>query len=338
MNEQPITIKSQFDDLVLHGNIYTCPQPKAIVQIIHGMSEHKERYDRFANVLASFGCIVIIADNRGHGQSVNDEIPYGYFAKKNGWMVNLQDIHLFSMHIREMYPHLPFFVIGHSMGSLIAHSYLKRYEDMVDGIIFSAMPAYNNSIPTAKLLASILSSGNKDKKVSKLLVKATDFNKFIKKPQTKFDWISYNQDNINEYINDPLCGFPFTNRGYYDLFDGTQDVYVRKDWRVLKNNLPIFFIVGQDDVCADVASGFKKALNNLASVGYKNIEANIYENMRHEILNEKQRKIVFTDILVWLAKQISIINEKEKQANSIEPEPLEQPNTETSDNQQEDKD
>ena len=70
----------------------------------------------------------------------------------------------------------------------------------------------------------------------------------------------------------------------------------------------------------------------------KNIDANIYENMRHEILNEKQRKIVVTDILVWLAKQISIINEKEKQANSIEPEPLEQPNTETSDNQQEDKD
>ena len=183
---------------------------------------------------------------------------------------------------------------------------------MVDGIIFSAMPAYNNSIPTAKLLASILSSGNKDKKVSKLLVKATDFNKFIKKPQTKFDWISYNQENINEYINDPLCGFPFTNRGYYDLFDGTQDVYVRKDWRVLKNNLPIFFIVGQDDVCADVASGFKKALNNLASVGYKSID--IEED---------------GDFLV---------NEKEKQANSIEPEPLEQPNTETSDNQQEDKD
>ncbi|MGN1398812.1 MAG: alpha/beta fold hydrolase [Erysipelotrichaceae bacterium] len=323
MNEQPISIKSQFDDLILHGNIYTCAQPKAIVQIIHGMSEHKERYDQFANVLASFGCIVIIADNRGHGQSVNENVPLGYFAKKNGWMVNLQDIHLFSMQIREMYPHLPFFVMGHSMGSLIAHSYLKRYEDMVDGIIFSGMPAYNKSVGSGKFLASILSSGKKDKKVSKTLAKAADFNKYLKKPQTKFDWISYNQDNVNEYISDPLCGFPFTSRGYYDLFDGMQDVYVRKDWRVLKTNLPIFFVVGQDDVCADVASGFKRALNNLASVGYKNIEANIYENMRHEILNEKQRKVVFTDLLVWLNKQISLINEKEKTANNIEPEQLE---------------
>lgn len=309
INREEIQIKSESDGLVLYAHLYTCEKPKAIVQIIHGMSEHKERYAQLASVLATYGCIVIIVDNRGHGQSINDKIPLGYFADKNGWLTNLQDIHSFSMLVREKYRHLPFFILCHSMGSLIGHSYLKRYEDELDGAIFSGMPAYNSATNSGKLLASILSSGSKAKKVSKTLVKASDYNKYISKPRTAFDWLSYNQDNVDEYIADPLCGFPFTNKGYYDLLDGMQDVYTRNDWRVLKNNLPIFFVVGQDDPCADVPSGFKKALNHLSKVGYKKIEANIYENMRHEIFNEKQKKVVYTDLLMWLNKQLSMSEE-----------------------------
>ena len=112
------------------------------------------------------------------------------------------------------------------------------------------------------------------------------------------------------YISDPLCGFPFTNRGFYDLLDGMQDVYTRSDWRVLKNQMPILFVVGEDDVCADVGTGFKNALNHLSKVGYNKIEANIYQNMRHEIFNEKEKKIVYKDILTWLSKQLAAIKEK----------------------------
>ena len=97
INREEIQIKSESDGLVLYAHLYTCEKPKAIVQIIHGMSEHKERYSQLASVLATYGCIVIIADNRGHGQSINDKIPLGYFADKNGWLTNLQDIHSFSM-------------------------------------------------------------------------------------------------------------------------------------------------------------------------------------------------------------------------------------------------
>ena len=107
--------------------------------------------------------------------------------------------------------------------------------------------------------------------------------------------------------------FSFTNRGFYDLLDGMQDVYTRSDWRILKKEMPILFVVGEDDVCADVGTGFKHALNHLSKVGYSKIEANIYQNMRHEILNEKEKKIVYKDILTWLSQQLITIREKAQQ-------------------------
>lgn len=306
IKKEKVTLKSQSDDLMLSANVYICENPKAIVQIIHGMAEHKERYEQLANVLATFGCITVVVDNRGHGESVSESVPLGYFADKNGWLINLQDIHMFSLDIREKYRHLPFFILGHSMGALIGHSYLKRYEDIIDGAIFSGMPAYNNKAALAKMLANMM----KPKSVSKLLTDASDYNKFIAKPNTRYDWLSYNTDNVDAYISDPLCGFPFTNRGFYDLLDGMQDVYTRSDWRVLKKQMPILFVVGEDDVCADVGTGFKNALNHLSKVGYSKIEANIYQNMRHEIFNEKEKKIVYKDILTWLSQQLTAMKEK----------------------------
>jgi len=311
LEKQKITLKSSTDDLMLYADLYIPDDPKAVVQIIHGMAEHKERYETLANILATYGCVVLVADNRGHGESINENIPLGYFADKNGWLVNLQDLHNFSMDIMEKYPTLPFYVIGHSMGSLIAHSFIKRYEDMVSGVIFSGMPAYNSATGSAKMLAGCLSNGKGAKKTSKILTGASDFNKEYKHPRTSFDWLSYNVDNVDAYIADPLCGFPFTNRGYYDLLDGMQDVFARNDWRVLKKQLPILFIVGQDDPCADVATGFKKSLNNLSKVGYEKIEAIIYQNMRHEIFNEREKKTVFRDVLTWFNKQIMLSKENQ---------------------------
>ena len=140
----------------------------------------------------------------------------------------------------------------------------------------------------------------------------------IRNPRTPFDWISYNKDNVDRYIEDPLCGFPFTNQAMFDLMSGMADVYSNKDCRVLKPNLPILFLVGQDDPVADVPEGFNRSLENLTNAGYRNIEATIYENMRHEILNETGRKAVYKDILSWLDVQIRAISIVEDEKTSIE--------------------
>ena len=308
-----LELDSSTDGLKLHANLYIPDNPKAIVHVMHGMSEHKERYDEFCNLLARLNCVVLIMDHRGHGESISENIPLGYFADKDGWMVNLKDLNMFASYVKEQYRNLPYFVIGHSMGSLFAHSYLKRYEDTISGVVFIGMPAYNKQVPMGKKLAGAVSKLQGPKKHSATLIKmASPYNSTIRNPRTDFDWISYNTDNVDKYMDDPLCGFPFTNQGYYDLMTGMMDVFSVKDWRVLKKNLPILFCSGQDDPCSDVPEGFRNSLDNLAKAGYTNIEANIYENMRHEILNEKSKKIVYKDILTWLDVQIKALSEPQE--------------------------
>ena len=314
MEKKKIELESPIDGLKLYADLYIPDSPKAIVHVMHGMSEHKERYEEFCNLLARLNCVVLIMDHRGHGESISDKIPLGYFADKDGWLCNLKDLNMFASYVKEQYRNLPYFVIGHSMGSLFAHSYLKRYEDSISGIIFIGMPAWNKAIPMGQKLAKTISKMSGPKKFSKTLIaSATPYNSTIRNPRTEFDWISYNTENVDAYIADPLCGFPFTNQGYYDLMCGMMDVFNNKDWRVLKKNLPILFCSGQDDPCSDVPEGFRHSLDNLAKAGYANIEANIYENMRHEILNEASRKQVYRDILTWLEVQIKAVAEQQQQ-------------------------
>ena len=306
--KKKMSLQSTTDDLMLYADVYVPEsEPKAVVQIIHGKAEHKERYEVIANILSAYGCVVLVVDNRGHGESISDNVPLGYFADENGWLVNLQDIQQFSTKIMEKYRNLPFFIIGHGMGALIGHSFLKRYEDMVSGAVFSGMPAFVSTASANKKKAATICKLKGAKNTTKQL-NTNEFNNSIVNPRTPFDWISYNVDNVDSYMDDDLCGFDFTNKGWYDYYDGMMDVFSRSDWRILKKQLPILFVVGQQDVCADVAVGFNNSLNNLANAGYEKIEANIYENMRHEVFNEREKKIVFKDVLTWLNKQLQ--NEK----------------------------
>lgn len=314
--------------LPIYANLYEPENPKAVVQILHGMAEHKERYDEMCNVLAKLGFVVIIADHRGHGESFSEDIPLGYFADENGWIVNLRDQNMFSQAVKEKYRRLPFFILGHSMGSLFACSYLKRYEDVMDGMILSGMPAYNKAVPAGKNLCGIVCKTKGKKGHSNLVRNMAEggYIKTIKNPKTPYDWISYNEENVAAYAQDPLCGFPFTNKGYADLMDGMMDVFAREDWRVLKPQLPILFIAGQDDPCADVPKGFENSVNTLMKAGYENIEAQVYENMRHEVFNEQQRAIVYKDFVSWLNNQLKKKQEaaEEKPAAPSQPEEAQQ--------------
>ena len=317
--KRKLELTSTVDGLVMHADLYIPEKPRAIVHLMHGMCEHKERYEEFCNILARIGCVVMATDHRGHGESISEEIPLGYFADREGWLANLKDLNMFAGNIKEQYRRLPYFIIGHSMGSLFATSYLKRFEDSISGVVFIGMPAAGRNVATTRKLAGAIAKMQGPKKVSKTLMKGlSSFNDNIRNPRTPFDWISYNKDNVDRYIEDPLCGFPFTNQAMFDLMSGMADVYSNKDWRVLKPNLPILFLVGQDDPVADVPEGFNRSLENLTNAGYRNIEATIYENMRHEILNETGRKAVYKDILSWLDVQIRAISIVEDEKTSIE--------------------
>ena len=127
-------IKSNYDQLKLDGIIISCENPKGIVQISHGMCEHKERYINFMNFLSNHGYLCIIHDHRGHGKSIKDKNDLGYFYD-NGHLAIVEDLHQITLMIKQQYPHLPLYLLGHSMGSLVVRCFCQKYDQDIDGFI-----------------------------------------------------------------------------------------------------------------------------------------------------------------------------------------------------------
>jgi len=304
VKKEIIIINSPIDNLAIHGFVYTGENVKGIVQIFHGMAEHKERYEELCVLLAKMGYAAIICDHRGHGETITQEVPKGFFTAKNGWKNNLDDLHLFTKEIKTRFPNVPFYILGHSMGSLFAQSYLKKYEYELNGVILSGVPAYNPACRVGKIMADACSVGkNMFGHNNTIASMVNTYNKSFKNPRTEFDWLSYNTLNVDKYIADDLCGFNFTNKGYADLMDGLIDVNCSEDWIAKNKSLPILCVIGKDDPCANYPKGFQHSLDNLYKKGYSNVEAHVYDNMRHEIFNETDNKTVYKDILTWLVEK-----------------------------------
>ena len=130
------------------------------------------------------------------------------------------------------------------------------------------------------------------------------FNRKIERPRTAVDWLSYNEENVDNYISDPLCGVPFTVSGYYDLFDGMMRMADEDRYYRMNTGIPILFVAGQEDPCTGGESGFRSSVSFLKDVGYRTIDTILYPGMRHEILHEKKADTVMNDIVSWLQEHI----------------------------------
>ncbi|MEA5026495.1 MAG: alpha/beta hydrolase [Erysipelotrichaceae bacterium] len=297
-----IKINSTYDQQPLYASLFYDDQAKkGIIQVFHGMAEHRHRYDWFASQLLQAGYVVLTCDNRGHGDSA---VTLGYFADQNGWQVNLNDLYQLTMLVKKRFD-LPLIIFGHSMGTLIARSFLKQHEDIVEGMILSGSPSENNALVAATLIAKTIKTFRGAKHQSALLNNLSfgSFNKHISNPRTEFDWLSCNEENVDSYINDKWCGYPFTVQGYLDLFDGLKDVYQARDWHVRKPDLPIKFFSGENDPCMGSVEGLKAAVQKLQAVGYQKVEYEILPGLRHEILNEKERMQVLHKIIGFIEEK-----------------------------------
>lgn len=290
----------------LSYNIYR-PQEYAlgIIQIIHGMSEYGQRYEKFAQYLCKKGFVVITYDHRGHGSTCSSEEDLGFFDSEDGWLKLIEDAHFITDVVKKEYPpDVPFIIFGHSMGSLVARSYLKRYDYELNGLILSGAPNYQGAAPLGIMLAKHLAKKHGEKARTPILEELAtgQFAKKFEGGKTKFDWLSKNPENVEAYINDPLCGFPFTNKGYEDLFRLMCDMHKIKGWNCTNKELPIFFIAGEDDPCTGGNKGLLNSINRLKKVGYTNLAQLVYPELRHEILNEKEQDVIYEDIYRWICK------------------------------------
>ena len=290
------TIPSEHDGLALSvATVAPEGAPKALVQVAHGMAEHKERYLPVMEFLAEHGYACVVNDHRGHGASVRDPADLGYFYKDGGRGL-IKDMHQIAKWFRAKYPGRPLILFGHSMGSLAARAYAAKYGRDIDGLIVCGSPGLN---PQAKLalgvtrvLQVVRGSSRKRSRLMNRLTLGGMSRRF--KGGSKFAWLSANAENVARYEADPLCGFPFTINGYRALLNLMLAAY---DARTsLRRSLPVHFMSGEDDPCAPDRAGFDAAVENIRARGCTEVTAKMYPGLRHEILNEGSMD-VWNDLL-----------------------------------------
>lgn len=320
MQREEFTMKSQHDNLVL-GISLRIPdgKPRGILQLVHGMAEHRERYHDFMDFCAEQGLVVIIHDHRGHGASVKSEDDWGYFGP-DGVNGIIDDAHQVTEYIKQRFPGLPLMLFGHSMGSLVVRCYMKQYDADVNGLIVCGSPSKRVGAGTGKLIAKFLqvfrgakyrsefvnhlAFGGYNQKSAKLARQNGQAVDMEKHYPTLNSWIVSDPAVVAAYDADPRDGFTFTLNGFETLFSLVQRAYSKKGWAMANPKAPIFFISGADDPCLISHKDFEKAVNFMRQRGYQNVTSKLYPGMRHEILNEKGKQEVWRDVLDFISQNV----------------------------------
>jgi len=190
------------------------------------MAEHKGRYLPFMEYLADHGYAVLINDHRGHGGSVRDPGDLGYFYA-GGANALVEDLHQLTLWFRDRFPERKLFLFGHSMGSLAVRVYRQHYAGDIDGLVVCGSPGRNPATGMGLALNRVMTALRGERYISRMFVNMTtgSFNKGNPKSGSANAWLSTNQDNVQKYDADPLCGFPFTLNGYKALLTLMRDTY-----------------------------------------------------------------------------------------------------------------
>ena len=271
-------------------------QPKAIVQIVHGMAEHIGRYDRMARALNAAGFLVAGKNHRGHGE--NAEIK-GFFAERNGWDVLLEDAHAVSLNLKKQYPGAPFFLLGHSMGSFLAREYALRFGKELDGLILEGTGFYGKPLCAAGGILARLSPKRKPANFVNRISFAGN-NKAFAPGRTGFEWLSRDEKEVDKYVADPLCGFCFTGSAFADFFGGLAALTNASRLENMPKALPVYFMSGEKDPVGRMGEGVKKVAGQFKKAGMENVTVSLYPDARHELFNELNRDEVTADLIAWL--------------------------------------
>lgn len=281
-------------------------EPIGVLQIVHGMAEYIDRYDNFAKYMTEHGFNVIGHDHLGHGHSVSDERDYGFFAEENGDKIIIEDMHSVTQYAREKWEELPNFILGHSMGSFCLRQYLTKYSNDVFGAVIMG----TGWIPSAaallgKTIATNTCKSKGSHTVNPLLIKLTlePYNKPFAPARTNCDWLSRDEKQVDLYVNDKLCGFDFTAGAYKDFFTVLEKIAKNRQLIGMRKSLPILITSGSVDPV-----GGKKACEKLNAqykrCGIDDVTLKLWENDRHEILNELDKSDVYDYICTWLKSKI----------------------------------
>ena len=293
------------------GKIHCCKwtpegEPKAVLQIIHGIAEFVERYDTFANYLTEQGYVVVAEDHMGHGQSINGDGIQGYFH--GGWFNAVADSYKLLQDTRAEYPGVPYVLFGHSMGSFMARTMLCRYPDsgISAAIICGTGWQPDFALPAMGKMVDLICRKTGETKPNPWLhsVIFGAYNKKVEHARTQFDWLTRDARIVDAYIAHPLCGFVASCGLLRDMLSGISYIQKKENLVNMRKDLPVFFIAGGEDPVGPYGKGVQQAADAFRKAGMQDVSVKIYPLCRHEILNEINKEDVFADITAWIGNKI----------------------------------
>lgn len=281
--------------------------PIGVYQIAHGVAEYALRYEPFAEFLNSKGFVVVANDHIGHGLSVAEGAAQLYFGKKDGWTHVVDDMFELRKRTGQKYPGLPYFLMGHSMGSFLTRTYLIRYPGSVKAAIIMGtgqQPGY--MVAGGRLAAKVIGKKSGYDKFNETVdgLAFGAYNKPFEPKRTNYDWLSANEENVDKYIADPLCGGGATAGLFLEMLGGIGFIGKQSNVEKMDKNIPILFISGEMDPVGELGKGVRKAYESFRKAGVKDVELKLYPGLRHEILNEKEKDQVYADIWAWVQKHM----------------------------------
>ena len=281
-------------------------KPKAVLHIVHGMAEHAQRYDRFAQEACTRGFAVCAADHRGHGKTAQDTASLGYLSDGDGFGRVVEDQAEINAEIRERFPSLPIIIIGHSFGSFVTQGYIERHGSSVTAAVLIGSAGPNPSIGFASLLAALNCVLKGRKAPAKLMTTLIfgSYNHGIRDAKTASDWLSRDAAEVQKYCDDERCGFVCTAGFYRDFMRGLQRIHKQEAIRSIPVGLPILITSGSEDPVSNKAKSIAALYQLYQAAGIADVTLKIYDGARHEILNETNRAEVTADILRWIEQRL----------------------------------
>jgi alpha-beta hydrolase superfamily lysophospholipase len=274
-------------------------RPRAVVQIAHGLSEHSARYARLAAALNAAGYAVYTNDHRGHGPKAAPA-DLGHFADDGGWGKVVGDFWTMNRLIAKEQPGVPIIFLGHSLGSFLGQGFVAEHSDALAGAVYSGSSGKPPAIATLGRLiarAERLRLGKRGK--SQLLGQMWfgAYNKPFAPARTEFDWLSRDEKEVDAYVADPYCGFPFTTQLAIDVLDALPPLSSPQSLARIRKDMPIYVFSGERD---PVGANIQGLIDALKGAGFTRLTTRIYPGARHETLNETNREEVTRDLIDWL--------------------------------------
>ena len=277
---------------------------KAILQIAHGVTEHIDRYDELAEYLTDKGILVVGNDHLGHGKSLGTTM---YFGPEGSWNYVVEDINTCKNLVEEEYPTLPYFMLGFSLGSFVLRNFLIDYKPNIAGAVIVGT-GYNSNfeVALAKFIANSEAKKYGEENTTdkiKSLTFAT-YNKMFENPKTEYDWLSLSEKNLDEYTKDPLRGEAMSSGLFRELLSGMKYTCNFINIKNMNKETPILFLSGDKDPVGGQTKGVNKVYDLFKKANIKDVTLKYYENLRHDVLHEDNKKEVYDFIYKWLIEHI----------------------------------